>query len=179
MGYRSDIKIIAGKKAAAEFRKVNKKYGLFTETDGENGEWLFEAEYLKWYEISDEYPDVAAYMEVVNKYTAMKLKGAPAGCGFLYYRQGEDSGDIDSWDNGGVNAYVATDIQVVGFTKKVPKPNGKQPIKDAFNAFKDLVDAAGMELVTSEECLYAKPKGRNVPPGKWIELNATVEEIGQ
>lgn len=121
MGYRSDIKVICQAKAAAEFRKVNKKYDLFTETEGENGEFLFEADYVKWYENSDEYPDVAAYMEVINKYTAM-YKGAPSGCGFLYYRRGEDSDDIDYWDNGGVKASVEIVIQVVGFTKKKPKP---------------------------------------------------------
>jgi hypothetical protein len=55
----------------------------------------------------------------------------------------------------------------------------KKEIQAAFNKFKELVDAAGMELVTSEECLYAAYKDRSIPPYKWVELNATVEEIGQ
>ena len=69
MGYRSDIKIIAGKNAAKELLRVNNKYNLLTFTEGENDLWLFEADYVKWYEDDpDNFPDVAAVMKVVEKY---------------------------------------------------------------------------------------------------------------
>lgn len=122
MGYRSDVKIIAGKNAAKELLKVNAKHSLMTVTEGENNEWLFEAEYLKWY---DEYEDVQAYMAVVNKYA--ELNGKDDGICFL--RQGEDDSDTEYISNGVCDGYVTTGIEVEGFTPKSPKdtvpPKGK------------------------------------------------------
>ena len=121
MGYRSDIKIIAGKKAAAEFRKVNKKYDLFTETEGENGEWLFEADYLKWYEDDADYPDVAAYMEVVDKYVD-DFKAGKNGGGMVYVRSGETDDDFEWRSNDGTTGSLYRTIAVEGFTPKPPPP---------------------------------------------------------
>lgn len=114
MGYRSDIKIIAGKNAAKELLEVNAKYKLLTVTEGEHDEWLFEAEYLKWY---DNYEDVQAYMNVVHKY--VELNGKDDGICFL--RQGEDDSDTEYISNGICDGYVSTVIDVNDFTPKSPK----------------------------------------------------------
>ena len=126
MGYRSDVKIIAGKNAAKELLEVNAKYSLMTFTEGENDEWLFEADYLKWY---DDYEEVQAYMDVVNKYAA--LDGKDDGICFL--RQGEDDSDAEYISNGVCDGYVSTGIDVNGFTPNSPKdtvpPKGKRFIE--------------------------------------------------
>lgn len=123
MGYRSDVKIIAGKNAAKELLEVNAKHSLMTVTEGEHDEWLFEAEYLKWY---DEYEDVQAYMDVVHKYA--ELNGKDDGICFL--RQGEDDSDTEYISNGVCDGYVSTGIEANGFTPKSPKdtvpPKGKR-----------------------------------------------------
>lgn len=123
MGYRSDVKIIAGKNAAKELLEVNAKHSLMTVTEGENDEWLFEAEYLKWY---DEYKDVQAYMDVVHKYA--ELNGKDDGICFL--RQGEDDSDTEYISNGVCDGYVRTEIEANDFTPKSPKdtvpPKGKR-----------------------------------------------------
>ena len=90
MGYRSEVKIIAGKNAAAELLKVNKKHELFIVTPGEHDETLFEADWLKWYE---EEEDVAEYVAVIDKYLGLSSNDPADGIDF--YRLGEDSEDVD------------------------------------------------------------------------------------
>lgn len=124
MGYRSNIKILAGEAAAKALIKVNKKHDLFQFTEGENGEYLFEADGLKWYE---EYPDVAAFMKVVNKYLDKK-DGHENGIQFL--RDGEDYDDTESMSNGLLHGYLTTSIVAEDFTPKKPAdttpPAGKK-----------------------------------------------------
>lgn len=114
MAYRSEVKIVAGKNAAKELRKVNKKYDYFTETKGDNGEWLFECNWIKWYEDEE---DVAAYMDVVNKY--MGMEGADNGINFM--RIGEDSEDVEKCSNYSTVASLYSGIVVDSFAKKEPK----------------------------------------------------------
>ena len=120
MGYRSDVKIVAGKNAAKELREVNKKYEYLTETEGENGEWLFECDWIKWY---DDEEDIAAYMDVVNKY--MGMEGEDNGIDFM--RLGEDSEDVEKYSNYSTVASLCSGIVVDSFTKKEPKPKPKKP----------------------------------------------------
>ena len=131
MGYRSDIKILAGDAAAKELIKVNKKYDLFQFTEGENGEYLFTADYLKWCDDDpDNYPDVAAFMKVVNKYLA-KTAGHENGIHFL--RDGEDDEDLENLSNGLLSSYLTTSVVAEGFTPKKPAdttpPAGKKFVK--------------------------------------------------
>lgn len=131
MGYRSDIKILAGEKAAKELIKLNKKHDVFEVTEGENGEYLFEAEYLKWYDDDpDNYPDVAAFMKVVLKYIT-KSSGHENGIQFL--RDGEEDDDIENLSNGLLHGYLTTSIVAEGFTPKKPAdttpPAGKKFVK--------------------------------------------------
>lgn len=130
MGYRSDIKIIAGKNAAKELLRVNNKYNLLTFTEGENDLWLFEADYVKWYEDDpDNFPDVAAVMKVVDKYRTKSGKEN----GICYYRNGESDDDSETISNGELSAYVCSGIMVDGFTPKKPAdttpPKGKRFIE--------------------------------------------------
>ena len=114
MGYRSDIKILAGKNPAKELHEINEKYELFTETPGKDGITLFVGESLKWYEGEDGFEDVDAVMAVVDKYEDT-LTGK-AEDGIDYYRLGEDSEDIDHRSNYTLPASLEVGINVVGFT---------------------------------------------------------------
>jgi hypothetical protein len=128
MGYRSEVKIIAGKNAAAELLKVNKKHELFIVTPGEHDETLFEADWLKWYE---EEEDVAEYVAVIDKYigksSADPADGDPAD-GIDFYRIGEDSSDVDHQST--YSTYATLDLAIVanGFVPK-PKPTKKSTKK--------------------------------------------------
>ena len=131
MGYRSNIKILAGEKVAKELIKVNTKYDVFEFTEGENGEYLFEADYLKWYEDDpDNFPDVAAFMKVVNKYLA---KSSGHENGIQYLRDGEEDGDMENLSNGLLHGYLTTSVVAEGFTPKKPvdttPPAGKKFVK--------------------------------------------------
>ena len=127
MGYRSDIKILAGETAAKELIKLNKKHDVFEVTEGEGGEYLFTAEYLKWYE---EYPEVAAFTKVIDKYLA-KTDGHENGIHFL--RDGEDDEDLENLSNGLLSSYLTTSVVAEGFTPKKPAdttpPAGKKFVK--------------------------------------------------
>lgn len=127
MGYRSNVKILAGEAAAKALIKLNKKHDVFEVTEGENGEYLFVGEYLKWYE---DYPDVAAFMKVVNKYLDKK-DGHENGIQFL--RDGEEDSDTENMSNGLLNGYLTTSIVAEGFTPKQPAdttpPAGKKFVK--------------------------------------------------
>ena len=131
MGCRSDIKILAGEAAAKELIRVNKKYDLFQFTEGENGEYLFEADCLKWYDDDpDSYPDVAAFMKVVLKYIT-KSRGHENGIQFL--RDGEEDGDMENLSNGLLHGYLTMGIVAEDFTPKKPAdttpPAGKKFVK--------------------------------------------------
>ena len=119
MGYRSEVKIVAGKNTAKELLAVNAKHELFNVTEGDNDEWLFEADWLKWYE--DE-PDVAAYVEVIEKFEVKT--GRDDGLCFL--RLGEDDTDVEFRSNGGTYADLSHTIMVNGFTPKKSKPKAKK-----------------------------------------------------
>lgn len=123
MGYRSEVKIIAGKNAAAELLKVNKKHELFIVTPGEHDETLFEADWLKWYE---EEEDVAEYVAVIDKYLGSSSNDPADGIDF--YRIGEDSSDVDHQST--YSTYATLDIAIVanGFTPK-PKTTKKSTKK--------------------------------------------------
>lgn len=131
MGYRSNVKILAGEAAAKELIKLNKKHDVFELTEGENGEYLFDGEYLKWYEDDpDNFPDVDAFMKVVNKYLA-KTDGHENGIHFL--RDGEEDDDVENLSNGLLHSYLTTSVVVENFTPKTPAdttpPAGKKFIK--------------------------------------------------
>lgn len=124
MGYRSNIKILAGEAVAKELIKLNTKHDVFEFTEGENGEYLFVGEYLKWY---DDYPEVKAFMKVVNKYLA-KSSGHENGVQFL--RDGEEDDDTENMSNGLLHGYLTTSIIAENFTPKKPAdttpPAGKK-----------------------------------------------------
>ena len=123
MGYRSEVKIIAGKNAAAELLKVNKKHELFIVTPGEHDETLFEADWLKWYE---EEEDVAEYVAVIDKYLGMSSTDPADGIDF--YRVGEDSTDVDHQSTYSTYATLEQKIVATGFTPK-PKTTKKSTKK--------------------------------------------------
>lgn len=116
MGYRSTIKIIAGKNAAKELIEVNKKHEYFTVTPGNRDETLFEADWIKWNEDED---DIAEYVEVINKY--LELGSNERADGIDFYRLGEDSEDVEH--NSTYSTYASLDmtITVTGFEPKQPK----------------------------------------------------------
>lgn len=114
MGYRSDIKILAGKNPAKELHEINEKYELLTETPGKDGITLFVGECLKWYEGEGGYEDVDAVMAVVEKYEDSRTGNSEDGID--YYRLGEDSEDIDHRSNYTLPASLEVGINVVGFT---------------------------------------------------------------
>lgn len=114
MGYRSDIKILAGKNPAKELHEINEKYQIFTETPGKDGITLFVGEWLKWYEGEDGYEEVDETMAVVDKYADTATGNAEDGID--YYRLGEDSEDIDHRSNYTLPASLEVGINVVGFT---------------------------------------------------------------
>lgn len=124
MGYTSNIKILAGEAAAKDLIKLNKKHDVFEFTEGENGEYLFAGEYLKWYE---DYPEVKAFMKVVDKYLA-KSSGHENGIQFL--RDGEDDDDVENMSNGLLHGYLTTNVIAEHFTPKKPAdttpPAGKK-----------------------------------------------------
>jgi hypothetical protein len=112
MGYRSEVKIVAGKKAADEIRKILAEHDSQLAEIGTNdkGETLFAADWAKWYEDDeDEFPDVAAIMAVVDKY-AYGLAGEDNG--MEYCRAGEDDGDTEYKYNGRGYGYLSIGIKV-------------------------------------------------------------------
>jgi len=118
MGYRSTVKIIAGKNAAAELIEVNKKHEYFTVTPGSNDETLFEADWLKWYEEDD---DIAEYAKVINKYLDMGSDDRANGIDF--YRIGEDSEDVEH--NSTYSTYATLDLGIT-VSNFEPQPEQKE-----------------------------------------------------
>lgn len=123
MGYRSEVKIIAGKNAAKELLAVNKKHQYFTVTPGKNDETLFEADYIKWYEYED---DIKEYADVIDKYLGLGSRKPEDGIDFI--RTGEDLDDVDHNSTYSTHATLSTGIVVEGFT---PKPTKKPTKKKA------------------------------------------------
>ena len=116
MGYRSEVKIVAGKKAADEIRTILSEHSSQLQEIGTNdqGETLFAADWAKWYEdCADEFPDVDAIMTVVDKYV-YELTGDDVGVdtGLEYCRVGEDDTDTDYKSNGGGYGYLSIGIKV-------------------------------------------------------------------
>ena len=118
MGYRSTVKIIAGKNAAIELLEVNKKHEYFTVTPGSNDETLFEADWIKWNEDED---DIAEYVEVIDKY--LDLGSDERADGIDFYRLGEDSEDVEHRSTYSTYASLDMEIVVSNFEKQ-PETKG-------------------------------------------------------
>ena len=113
MGYRSEVKIVAGRKAADEIRTILAEHDSSLTEIGTNakGETLFVADWAKWYEDeADEFPDVDAIMKVVDKYVCTEERGHDVG--IEYCRVGEEDGDIEYQSNGEGYGYLSVGINV-------------------------------------------------------------------
>jgi hypothetical protein len=135
MGYRSEVKIVAGKKAAAEIRAVIKKYDSPLTEVGTNkrGDTLFACDWVKWYEDDTDFPEVSAVMDVVNKYMSLPASESSKDTGIEYCRVGEDYGDNDYQANGDGYGYLSVAVKCYeeeGFKPK-PKPKAKAKGKKA------------------------------------------------
>ena len=113
MGYRSDIKIICGKKAAADFRKVNKKYNYFKEIRGQSNEWLFYSYAIKWYEGEKE---IDEYLGVIKKYAEMTDDKVSHENGLNFLRTGEELDDVERLSNYATLSGLCLTIEAYGFT---------------------------------------------------------------
>lgn len=136
MGYRSTVKIIAGKNAAAELIEVNKKHKYFAVTPGSHEETLFEADWIKWYEEED---DIAEYVAIIDKYLNMVNDdesdddydetentvetGNSGDNGIDFYRIGEDSEDVEHRSTYSTHATLDLGITVSDFEPQ-PEPKG-------------------------------------------------------
>lgn len=125
MGYRSEVKIIAGKNAAKELLAVNKKHKYFTVTPGQKDETLFEADWIKWYDDED---DIREYVVVIDKYLDLGSQKPEDGIDFI--RTGEDLDDVEHLSTYSTYATLSTGIVVECFTPKpAKKPAKKKPAK--------------------------------------------------
>lgn len=125
MGYRSEVKIVAGKTAAKAIKRVLKKFNLTPDKSGvnENGETLFEWDWIKWND--DEFPEVAAVMVVVDKYISIDPFKITVDTGMEYCRAGEDTTDTEYRSNGGGGGYLSIGVCVsedASFKPELPKP---------------------------------------------------------
>jgi hypothetical protein len=115
MGYRSEVKIVAGKKPAVEIRKVLKKYDGSPLTEigtNERGDTLFSADWVKWYEDDDDFPEVDAIMKIIDKYDAWPRDKGTKDTGIEYCRVGEDDSDTEYRANGDGYGYLSVGIKV-------------------------------------------------------------------
>lgn len=118
MGYRSDVKIVAGRKAADEIRKIIAEHdGPLTEIGtNDKGETLFAADWAKWYEDDDDFPDVDAIMTVVDKYVyeipRQQVNELHVDQGMEYCRVGESDNDTDWRSNGAGGGYLSVGLKV-------------------------------------------------------------------
>jgi hypothetical protein len=117
MGYRSEVKIVAGRKAADEIRTILAEHDSQLTEIGTNdqGETLFAADWAKWYEDDDDFPDVKAVMEVVDKYVyelSYQAKKLRVDQGLEYCRVGESDDDTDYRSNGAGGGYLSVGIRV-------------------------------------------------------------------
>ena len=135
MGYRSEVKIVAGKKPAAEIRNVLKKFDGSPLTEvgtNKRGDTLFVADWVKWYEDDPEtFPEVAAVMEVIDKYDSLPASESSADTGIEYCRVGEEDSDTEYRANGDCYGYLSVSVkcdQEDSFKPK-PKPKAKPKAK--------------------------------------------------
>lgn len=118
MGYRSEVKIVAGRKAADEIRTIIAEHdGPLTEIGtNDKGETLFAAVWAKWYEDDDDFPDVDAIMTVVDKYVyeipRQQVNELHVDQGMEYCRVGESDNDTDWRSNGAGGGYLSVGIKV-------------------------------------------------------------------
>lgn len=118
MGYRSEVKIVAGSKAADEIRTILAEHdGPLTEIGtNDKGETLFVADWAKWYEDDDDFPDVDAIMTVVDKYVyeipRQQVNKLHVDQGMEYCRVGESDNDTDYRSNGAGGGYLSVGIKV-------------------------------------------------------------------
>ena len=123
MGYRSEVKIVAGKNPAIALREVLKKFEDICQLSeigtNERGDTLFSADWAKWYEDEeDEFPDVAAVMGVVNKFAYDLTSDAKTPeNGIEYARVGEDDSDTDYISNGCGYGYLSIGVKCSGEDK--------------------------------------------------------------
>lgn len=128
MGYRSDVKIVAGKTAAKAINRVLKKFNMTPNNSrvNEKGETLFEWDGMKWYEDDkDGFPEVAAIMAVVDKYIGIDPFKITVDTGMEYCRAGEDITDNEYRSNGGGGGYLSIGVYVddeARFKKEPPTP---------------------------------------------------------
>lgn len=125
MGYRSEVKIVAGRKAADEIRAILAEHDSSLTEIGTNdkGETLFVADWAKWYEDDEDFPDVDAIMKVVDKYVCTEERGHDVG--IEYCRVGEEDGDVAYQSNGEGYGYLSVGIKVHdegSFKAAEPKP---------------------------------------------------------
>lgn len=132
MGYRSEVKIVAGKKPATEIRKVLKKYDgspLSEIGTNERGDTLFSAEWVKWYTDDDCFPDVDAIMKIIDKYESLPSDKRSNDTGIEYCRVGEDDSDTEYRANGDGYGYLSVSIRVDGENGFTSKPKAKSKPK--------------------------------------------------
>ena len=129
MGYRSEVKIVAGKKPAAEIRNVLKKFDGSPLTEvgtNKRGDTLFVADWVKWYEDDPEtFPEVAAVMEVIDKYDSLSASESSADTGIEYCRVGEDDSDTEYRANGDGYGYLSVSVKCDQEDGFKPKPKAK------------------------------------------------------
>lgn len=133
MGYRSEVKLVAGKKPAEEIRLVLKKFDGSPLTEvgtNKRGDTLFVADWVKWYEDDPEtFPDVAAVMEVIDKYNSLPASESSPATGIEYCRVGEEDSDTEYRANGDGYGYLSVGVkcdQEDGFKPKAKaKPKAK------------------------------------------------------
>ena len=135
MGYRSEVKIVAGKTAAKAIKRVLKKFNMTPDKTrvNEKGETLFEWDWIKWDE-NDRvgFPEVAAVMAVVDKYISLDPFKITVDTGMEYCRAGEDTTDTEWRSNGGGGGYLSIGICVgdeASFKTEPPKPKVKAKAK--------------------------------------------------
>lgn len=130
MGYRSEVKIVAGKKAAAEIRDIIKKFDGSPLTEvgtNKRGDTLFVADWVKWYEDEpNDFPDVAAVMEVVEKYEGIYGDDTGKDTAIEYCRVGESDNDTDYRANGDSYGYLSVGVRCDQEDGFKPKPKGKK-----------------------------------------------------
>lgn len=119
MGYRSEVKIVAGRKAADEIRTILAEHSSQLVEVGINdkGETLFAADWANWYEDDkDNYPAVDAIMTVVDKYVyeipRQQVNKLHVDQGMEYCRVGESDDDTDYRSNGVGGGYLSVGIKV-------------------------------------------------------------------
>ena len=108
---------VAGKKPAAEIRKVLKKYGgapLSEIGTNERGDTLFAADWAKWYEHDDCFPEVDAVMNIIDKYDSLPSDKSSNDTGIEYCRVGEEDSDTEYRANGDCYGYLSVGIRVDG-----------------------------------------------------------------